>query len=109
MAFDEQSDITFHYTGDEKFGFSFNLRLMFQNDDTQNQNIKTKINGNTIEFICTNFLSAGTGTENPLKLASSKGKNMYIRFWSYLEGDMEGRKKTRKVEYTFFLGKQVVE
>lgn len=52
---------------------------------------------------CVNFLSSGTGTSVPLELATIQAKKMYIMFWTYLEGDVLGQKKSRSVKYTFFL------
>lgn len=103
-AFDENGTINFHYMMDDKFQFSFNLILSFKNDETGNQIIHRTVTDNTIEFECCNFNDSGTGTSKPISLASSKGKTMYIRFWCYFDGDMAGKNKTRKVEYTFFVG-----
>ncbi len=103
IAFEEESDISFHFVGDESF--QFDLKIIFKTDDTGHQTINRTVQGNSIEFNCINFNNAGTGTSVPIELATFQGKKIYIRFWSYLLGDMPDQKKARKIEYTFYAGK----
>lgn len=105
IAFDEKSDICFDFKSDENFSMDFNLRIVFKTDDTGKQIINRKVAGNSVEYECLNFYNSGTGTSEAIEIATDNSKRkMYIRFWSYLEGDLAGQKKTRKVEYTFFVG-----
>lgn len=104
-TFDDNSDITFQFKADETFGFGFDLRLIFENDDSGKQKIDIDLIDGIMAFKCLNFMDTGTGTSAPIKIASADGKSMYMRFWSYLDGNVQGVKKTRKVEYTFFVGK----
>ena len=103
VAFEEESDISFHFFGDNSF--QFDLKITFRTDDTGKQTINRTVQGNDIEFTCTNFNDSGTGTSVPIELATFQGKKIYIRFWSYLLGDIPNQKKTRKIEYTFYAGK----
>lgn len=103
IAYDENADITFHFNDQE--GIKFNLRIVFKNDEKGSQIINRKISGNNIEYECVNFSNAGTGTSMPIEIIPYKDKKIYIRFWAILEGDIAGKGKTRKIDYTFFLGK----
>lgn len=98
-AYEDDGDITFHLVEDS---FSLWLKLIFSYDDNSPEKILLKSNGSFIEFNCLNFSNAGTGTTEPIKIAQIGEKKIYIRFWAYLEGELTGKKKTRKVEYTFF-------
>lgn len=103
FLFDENSDLTFDIdTGKE---FSFQLTIKFINDDNGKQIINRTINleNKVITMECLNFLSSGTGTSKPIEIATVKGKKIYLSFWMYLEGDYEGKDKTRSLKYTFFL------
>lgn len=108
-AFGEKSDITFKFTKDEENPFDFEIRFLFESDDTGIQSIKRKIEDSMMELKCMNFWDSGTGMTTPLQLITSKDYSLYIRFWSYLQGGMDGREKTRKLEYAFFLEKQVIK
>ena len=100
FLFDENADLSLDITGDN----SYNLRLVlkFTNDSLQKQSIKTERLENCIEMTCVNFQSSGTGLRTPAKIAVVDGKEIYITFWSYLEGRGKNDKWVRKVEYTLF-------
>lgn len=104
IAFGENADITFSFSGEEVLYFDFTFRLKFINDEKESQKIIRNIDGSTVEVECWNFSDAGTGTGRPVKLAQVQDKYIYVSFWAYLEGDFSGKKKTRKVDYTFFIG-----
>lgn len=95
FLFDENADLTLDITGDN----SYNLR----NDSLQKQSIQTERLENCIEMTCVNFQSSGTGLRTPAKIAVVDGKEIYITFWSYLEGRGKNDKWVRKVEYTLFV------
>lgn len=97
------SDITFHLD----FGLSsrLNVKLLFEKDVTQEQVIEREVEGNDIKLICRNFNDNGTGTNTPMGLATIQGKTVYFKFWAYLEGDTIEKNGSRKIEYTFFMGK----
>ncbi len=103
IAAEEDKDVTFHV--EAGIAFSFSLQLTFKNNDSGEQTIERNITGNQIKFDCYNFFNAGTGTSELIELATYQGQKMYIKFWSYLDGDLPKKKKTRKIEYTFYLGK----
>lgn len=102
FLFDENSDLTFEI--DTENNFIFRLILKFTYNPLNSQQIinKTVANGEIL-FECVNFLSSGTGTSVPLEIATIQGKRMYILFWTYIEGDVVGQKKSRSVKYTLFL------
>lgn len=101
ILFSEDSDLTIYF--DSENGFNFQLKLLFESDETEKQIINRVINdNNNIVFVCKNFLSSGTGTFEPIEIATIDGKKIYVSLWSYLEGNYIGLKKTRKVEIIFF-------
>lgn len=78
--------------------FSFEIILEFIKNDEKEQNLSKAVEENTITFKCINFNnSLGTGTVEPLSIATIGGKKLFLHFWSYLMGDAS----VRKVEYTF--------
>lgn len=101
FLYNKDSDFSLHF--DNEKGFSFNLSIYFKTDDSGSQIIQREIEENNIVFKCMNFSDAGTGTTEPILLATIDNQNMYIHFWSYVEGEIEGKEKTRKVEYTVYL------
>ncbi len=101
LLFDENADFTLKI--DDEQGFKFDIILMFKFDESGNKVINRKIINNSIEMTCMNFDENGTGTSIPIEVATIKGKKMYIAFWSYLDGDVEGQKKSRSVKYTLFI------
>ena len=102
-AFHEDSDMTFHFVDNDNF--RFDLKLTFKKDETGKQIINRNVEGKELELECINFNDGGTGTSNPIPIATFHGEIIYFRFWSYLDGDYPGQNKTRKVEYTFYIGK----
>ena len=52
---------------------------------------------------CLNFQNNGTGLISPVKIAEIEGREMFLIFWSYLEGG--GERKVRSVKYTLFYKK----
>lgn len=103
IAFEESSDVTFHFNDGK--GFQFSLELKFKNDENEKQIIHRTVVGNTIKYECINFSNAGTGTSTPIELLQYGDKKIYIRFWMCLEGDVAGAAKSRKIDYTFYAGK----
>lgn len=101
FLFEENSDLTFDI--DTENGFKFKLILKFVEQDNSEQVINRVIQNNVIIMECVNFLSSGTGTSTPIEIAKSQNKKIYIMFWTYLEGDVLGQRKSRSVKYTLFM------
>jgi hypothetical protein len=102
LAFKENSDVVFDFTED---GLKLKLRLTFKRNDDLKQTILVLTdnkNPEYIEFQCTNFSDIGTGTSQPIELGNIGGKKIYLNFWSYLDGDLNGKARTRKIEYTVY-------
>lgn len=100
FLFKEDGDLTFEI--DTGNFFSFKLILTFISKENEPQIINRTIKSNVITMECINFLSSGTGTSIPIELATIHGKRIYISFWTYLEGDVSGKDKSRSVKYTIF-------
>lgn len=87
-------------------GFKFSVVLKFEVDlknETDlygKQKIDKKIDGNIIILTCFNFDDEGTGLTKPISIAQIEGKEVFLMFWSYLEGSENG--KVRSVKYTIF-------
>lgn len=82
-------------------GFVFSLILNFIESGSGERNLQMKTNDHVITLTCTNFEGAGAGLKDPVKLAVVDGRDLYLIFWSYLEG-----KGTRSVKYTLFSEKK---
>ena len=101
FLFGEDKDLTIEVTADN--GFQFKIVMEFKIDDNSESRIDTKFYENEIRMLCFNFQESGTGMKWPVKIGTIEGKEMYLIFWSYLDGEHE--KKVRSVEYTIFLEK----
>lgn len=99
FAFNEESDFRFEF---QDKGFKLNIRFIFDKDDSMQQTILVSKNANETEFKCINFSNSGTGTSKPITLGKLGKSTIYMNFWSYLDGDMAGKNKTRKIEYTIY-------
>lgn len=99
----EDDDFTIYF--DDERGFQFSLEIRFVTDKAQKQVIKRDIDkeGRQLKWICYNFHEDGTGLTDPLELATTQGKKIYLSFWSRLRGSVAGMKKTREIEYTVYL------
>lgn len=87
--------------------FEFSVVLEFQQDSSNEQRLEQKNDGNVITLTCHNFHDEGTGLTKPMKLARIDGKNLFLMFWSYVEGEAD--RKSRNVKYTIFMSKNVGE
>ena len=82
-------------------GFQFALVMKFLKDSSEEMNVTQKIEKNTIFFTCSNFQDDGAGSVEPLKIATVGGKQIFLMFWSYLEGAPE-KKQARSIKYTIY-------
>ena len=98
---DPDADFTLHFC--EQPDFEITLEMKFIKNESEGYSVKRRIDGTKICYECVNFTEAGTGTTEPIELTTFDGKQMYIMFWSYLQGKSEGKKQARKIEYTIFL------
>lgn len=98
FLFEPDSDFSINITADNDFDFSIVIR--FKNDTLGEQRIEKNVKNNTIQLICWNFDSSGTGISKPICVARIDGRELYFMFWSYLEGNGT----TRSVKYTIFQG-----
>lgn len=104
LAFQENSGVVFDFTDN---GINLKIKLTFKQDSNLGQTIlvlKDNANPWNLEFQCTNFSDTGTGTSAPIELGTFGGKNVYLNFWSYLDGNLDGKARTRKIEYTVYQG-----
>lgn len=95
----KDSKLNLYFKATEKF--SFTLTLCFQSTTDKTVSVSKKFEEpSTIILECINFNSPlGSGTIEPINIATVEGHKWYFHFWSYLMGD---NKSTRKVEYTLF-------
>lgn len=101
FLFGEDKDLTIHVSAND--GFHFSLRLEFSKDSSGNQAINQEIMDDVVVLSCLNFQNNGTGLISPVKIAEIEGREMFLIFWSYLEGG--GERKVRSVKYTLFYKK----
>lgn len=102
FLFGEDKDLTIDIVADD--GFQSSIVMEFKEEDEFGD---TRIKGDCIENVlhlqCYNFSDSGTGTCWPTKIGVLDGKNIYLMFWSYLNG--EKGKRARSVQYTIFCAK----
>lgn len=98
----ENSSLKFHLESTDNFAFDVVIR--FQSTADKNLSIEKEVEGpTTIVYNCINFDNAlGSGTIEPINIATVKGHKWFLHFWSYLMGGDNGKSHTRKVEYTIF-------
>lgn len=89
---------------DTKKDFAFTIIFKFIKDDTKEMKIDTKIVENSMILTCLNFKDTGTGFSSPVSIAKIEGKEMFLIFWSYLDGDNESV-RVRSIKYTIFIEK----
>lgn len=100
FLFDENADLTMDIIADNSFEFIVSIR--FINDISRAQGLDTEVSENCIKLTCINFSTEGTGLAEPMKLAVVNGKKIYLMFWTFLEGNEDGKQRARKVEYTLY-------
>ena len=94
LLFSGNSDMKINLKTDSNFEFS--IILQFINDDKQNKSLKKEVMENTIIFKCLNFNSLGTGTTEPISIATVGNKEWFMHLWSNITGDGG----PRKIEYS---------
>lgn len=100
LLFNEKSDLTINITVN-----SYNdicLTVRFLESVLEEQKINTIVTNNKIVLECINFFAEGTGNVEPAEIAVVDGKRIYFIFWAYLQGQIPGKTKVRKVDYTIF-------
>lgn len=98
FGLDKNLKITFIADDD----FEFSVILEFKNDLYGEYKIDKRVDGKTVILTCFNFDDVGTGLTKPIRIARMEGKEVFLMFWSYLEGSEKGR--VRSVKYTVFTG-----
>ena len=101
FSFESNGNFIFEIETEDKI--TLQIVIEFSTDDSGKQFIDINSYENTFKMTCINFLSSGTGTTAPLEIGSIKGKKIYITFWAYLEGNVEGAVKSRSIKYTLFI------
>lgn len=97
QTFDEKSSMKLQLEFNESF--KMEICLDFKTTESKSHNLETKIEGNKISFICSNFNnSLGTGTTIPLSIAVVNGKKVFFSFWVYSVGEHA----SRKIDYCIY-------
>lgn len=94
ILYDTNSEMKLDIKTDSDFRFSVVMKFSKSEDGKRDFRMLTE--ENTIVFECYNFNPRGSGTVDPISIATVNGKEWLIHFWSYIMGD-EG---PRRVEYT---------
>lgn len=100
FLFEKNGDLTLDMQAENSLELVLTIR--FVEDISQDQRVETSLLESHLEIRCINFAALGTGLTVPLKIAVIDGKNIYLMFWAYLEGNEENKAKVRKVEYTLY-------
>lgn len=99
FLFGINKDLKINILTEDKFEFSVNLK--FVNDSYGERRVNKILEKNVINLTCYNFDDVGTGLTKPMSLAKIDGKELFLTFWSYLEGGENG--SVRSVKYTIFM------
>lgn len=103
FLFGSDKDLEIHVQADN--GFEFGVILKFVTDDSERYRVDKSMDDNRITLTCVNFEDSGTGLSRPVRLARIDDKELFLMFWSYLEGADHG--KVRSVKYTIFMQEQL--
>nr|DAZ28702.1 MAG TPA: hypothetical protein [Caudoviricetes sp.] len=93
--FNKDDKLEIHIPANDKLNFIIECEF---DDKAEDQGLSTEVSNNRIRFLCKKFSKYGTGTNEPMEIAISNGKKMYIHFWSSMPTDT-----VRKVEYTIMI------
>mgnify|MGYP004482798713 CR=1 FL=1 len=86
VTYNKENEVLFSIKMDATF--SFDLMLKFTSNGEKQHQLQQNISNNTITLNCVNFDSIlGTGTRNPIELATFRDKKVYINFWVNPLGD----------------------
>ena len=97
QTFAKNSSMTFNFGFDNAFQMS--IVIEFKQVENEKYKLENRIDGNKIIFTCYNFDNAlGTGTTNPLSVATYKGKSIYFSFWVYALG----QNAMKKIDYCLY-------
>ncbi len=99
--FDETADFKIEV---REGNFAFSIKLIFLKDSSLAEKITVDVAGTDITLMCHNFSDVGTGLNEPANIGTFNGKEIFLLFWSYLEGAKE-KKRVRSVKYTIFIEK----
>lgn len=98
FLFGEDKDLKIDIITDDHFQFS--VVLKFYKNDLNEPKVEKEVVEQTIYLSCMNFDDMGTGLVAPFSVATLDGRELYLLFWSYLEG--KAGEKVRSVKYTLF-------
>ncbi len=98
--FDKDKDLTIHVESDN--GFAFSVVLKFLEDHSGRRSMEQEASEDEIILSCMNFEDNGAGLVSPSKIAVIQNKEVYLMFWSFVDGE---NKKVRSVRYTIFYEK----
>lgn len=103
FLFKPQSDLILHFEFNNEEKFEFNLRIIFETSEDAH-NMKIGASENEIKIICNNFDDiVGTGSLEPIEIATVDDKRLYIHVWSSLHGRSDNGYGAREVVYTVFI------
>lgn len=99
--FEPQSDLSLHFEFNNEETFEFDLNILFEKTEGTHS-MKVGMHENEIRIICSNFDDVtGTGSIEPIEIATVNDKRLYIHIWSSLHGGVCNR--AREVVYTVFI------
>lgn len=82
--------------------FKFAVELIFEDNENDEKKLSFHVidEENLVRFNCENFTNAmGTGTNEPIELATFQEKKVYFHFWVYSLGSGA----CKRVEYSVFM------
>lgn len=101
FMFDSAGDLSIHITDNGRPFIHLVLTFL---KDASGQRIEQALVEDRLVLSCYNFKDEGTGMTSPWRIANANGKDVFITFWSYLEGSKDDI-RPRHVKYTVFYEK----
>lgn len=98
LLFGQANDLVIRVS--DEINLNICVTLLFLTDDTGEYRIDKELTQEGLLLTCYNFEGIGTGLRTPTLIANANGKNVYLMFWVYSEG--QGIPKARSVKYSLF-------
>lgn len=80
-------------------GYKFAMEFLFKDTEREEYTLNSFIENDVLKIICTNFNNQlGTGSIEPLEIATIAGKKLFLHFWVFALSNC-----TKKVEYNLLM------
>lgn len=104
FSYGKEEQLLISIKTDKEFNFSLNI-LFMTTEVKDSNNILIENENNILTIKLYNFNNAfGTGTKQPIEIATIDNRKMYLMLWSFLPAE-----NVRLIDYTIFLAKGIMK